>query len=217
MKSNAAIRPLPKGSTNLKQTKEQNYEALLKATDNSEIEALFWQDMLSDLEEKYSLVYRPGNEMFQIYYKPGKSNAANKEILNTITKRINKINENWEKIGKTAQSFYKYTDKELSKELEETSKELKKLNDEREKFAKSLKLPLSPEDEKKVDEYSKQYAENRNKVQMDFVNNPHVKKMDEIQVKYAKKRQEILAKYMKGASKDFDKLLKELEFNEKEI
>lgn len=92
MRNNAAIRPLPT-RTNLKSNQKENYQALLTANEDNELLTLFWASYLSDLETKYKLIYYPGKELFQIYYHPRKTNAANKQIVHEITQKINQINQ----------------------------------------------------------------------------------------------------------------------------
>lgn len=211
MRNNAAIRPLPTGA-NLKSNQKENYQALLTANEGNELLTLFWASYLSDLETKYKLIYYPGKELFQIYYHPGKTNAANKQIVHEVTQKINQINQDWNKIEQTMTSFQAYSDQVLSTELKTAQEELIKLETDKAEFAQSLQDQDLKNKDSLAEEFNKTYSEKRNQIQTSFTENPHVKELNKIYQDYLNSRKNLIEGYLKNNPKNLEELLTTLVF-----
>jgi len=154
MKAQVVVTPLPIGSK-MRATKEENYQQLLLANNNNLVETQWWDYYLVPLEKKYQLLYRSGKSIFQVYYLQGKNLVANKEINQTISKVIEKINKQWQEIVKVMKTFDNYrvkrletSFKNLKNEIDELITQQKQLDEQSDEYQK-----ISQEEEKLLSEY----------------------------------------------------------------
>jgi len=203
MKAQVIVTPLPMGSKN-RATKAQNFEQLVLATNNNQTEANWWAHNLVSLEEKYQLLYRSGKSVFQIYYVQGKNQAMNKEINQKISKQVSKINNEWLEILKTTDTFEAYRDKKLKSSLDDLKKELVVIISEKNK--------LTPEQTSEAEKLT----EKQNKLLSAYRETPIVKEVSEEYKNYQARIQKRIVTYRDKNETDFAKLLKDIEFTEKE-